>query len=298
MTSRSVDPVRVERYAHPQTFLDSASPFLAEREAEHNLILAIAATLLVDPARMGGDVYLAAIRRGSTVVAAAVMTPPFNIVVSCTDDDEALGALIRDLDRTDLPVPGVTAPVDVAQSFVDLWAPPRSVVPRKTMGGRIYRVIRVIPPIGVPGHARIATADDRSTLVDFVCAFLQEALRRTDEREALALVDDALRTGSRIFYLWDDHDPVSVAGVTGPTPNGIRIGPVYTPPAWRGHGFASAVTAAASQAQLDLGRRFVFLFTDLTNLTSNKIYQQIGYAPVIDIDQWTFESPETAPSSR
>jgi predicted GNAT family acetyltransferase len=80
-----------------------------------------------------------------------------------------------------------------------------------------------------------------------------------------------------------------MAGVTGPTPHGIRVGPVYTPPSDRGHGFASAVTAAASQAQLDQGRRFVFLFTDLTNPTSNKIYQAIGYEPVIDIDQWSLE---------
>ncbi len=298
MASRSVDPIRVERYAHAQAFLDSASPFLAEREAEHNLILGIAATLLVDPARMGRDVYLAATRRGSSIVAAAVMTPPFNIVVSCTDDDEALGVLTRDLDRVDLPVPGITAPVEVARSFIDLWVPTRDVVARKTMGERIYRVERVISPTGVPGHARIATADDRATLVDFVWAFLQEALGRTDDREALALVDGALRTGSRIFYLWDHDGPVSVAGVTGPTPNGIRIGPVYTPPALRRHGYASAVTAAASQAQLDLGRRFVFLFTDLANVTSNKIYQQIGYEPVIDIDQWTFEAPEPGRSSR
>ena len=80
-----------------------------------------------------------------------------------------------------------------------------------------------------------------------------------------------------------------MAGVTGPTPHGIRVGPVYTPPADRGHGFASAVTAAASQGPARRGRRFVFLFTDLSNPTSNKIYQAIGYEPVIDIDQWSFE---------
>jgi len=49
------------------------------------------------------------------------------------------------------------------------------------------------------------------------------------------------------------------------------------------------VTAAASQASLDAGRRFVFLFTDLANPTSNKIYQAIGYEPVIDIDQLAFD---------
>ena len=74
----------------------------------------------------------------------------------------------------------------------------------------------------------------------------------------------------------------------GATPNGIRIGPVYTPPDRRGHGYASALTAGASQDQLDRGRRFVFLFTDLANPTSNKIYQAIGYEPVCDVDAYLF----------
>jgi predicted GNAT family acetyltransferase len=74
----------------------------------------------------------------------------------------------------------------------------------------------------------------------------------------------------------------------GETPHGIRIGPVYTPPQMRGRGYASNLTAAASQDQLDAGRRFRFLFTDLANPTSNKIYRQIGDEPVCDVDQYGF----------
>jgi predicted GNAT family acetyltransferase len=43
-----------------------------------------------------------------------------------------------------------------------------------------------------------------------------------------------------------------------------------------------------SQAQLDAGRRFVFLFTDVANPTSNRIYQDVGYEPVIDFDRIDF----------
>jgi predicted GNAT family acetyltransferase len=64
---------------------------------------------------------------------------------------------------------------------------------------------------------------------------------------------------------------------------------VYTPPGLRGRGYASALVAAVSQAQLDAGRTFVFLFTDLANPTANHIYQAIGYERVRDIDAWLFE---------
>jgi len=75
---------------------------------------------------------------------------------------------------------------------------------------------------------------------------------------------------------------VSMASFGGVTPNGVRIGPVYTPPELRGRGYASALVAGTSQQLLDGGKRFCFLFTDLANPTSNGVYQRLGYRPVED----------------
>ena len=38
-----------------------------------------------------------------------------------------------------------------------------------------------------------------------------------------------------------------LTGFGSPTPNGVRIGPVYTPPEHRGRGYASALVAEVSQ---------------------------------------------------
>ena len=66
---------------------------------------------------------------------------------------------------------------------------------------------------------------------------------------------------------------------------------MYTPPEHRRRGYGSAVTAAASQRNLDAGRRFCFLYTDLANPTSNKIYMDLGYEPVCDSVEYAFERP-------
>jgi predicted GNAT family acetyltransferase len=145
-----------------------------------------------------------------------------------------------------------------------------------------------VAPTGVPGALRLATEADRGLLRAWVAAFLVEAFGRSDPEQAVVLVDRSFRAGTRTWYLWEDDGPVSVAAAGGPTPNGIRIGPVYTPPEHRRRGYASALTAATSQAELVKGRRFIFLFTDLSNPTSNMIYQAIGYEPVIDVDQIAF----------
>ena len=59
-----------------------------------------------------------------------------------------------------------------------------------------------------------------------------------------------------------------------------RIGPVFTPRSSRGHGYGSAVTAAAANLARLGGVDDVVLFADLANPTSNAIYQRIGFAAV------------------
>lgn len=289
--------VEVQRFDDAQAFLDEAGPYLAEREAEHNLIFGIASTIVIDPDRYLARVtpYLAAVRRDDDVVAAAVWTPPFKAVLSLTDDHEAITALVHDLAHMPTTLPGVTGPVDVSRRFADAWQARHPVTARVSMAERIYRVEHVVAPADVDGSMRTATSDDRALLIGWMSAFMAEVHGDRDAATTAAMVDSALQTGSRTFYLWEvEGRPVSTAGISGPTPNGIRLGPVFTPPEERGHGYASAVTAAASQLQLDAGKRFVFLFTDIANPTSNKIYQAVGYEPVTDVDQWTFEPVEAS----
>ena len=69
-----------------------------------------------------------------------------------------------------------------------------------------------------------------------------------------------------------------------------RIGPVYNPTDRRGHGYGSAVTAAAAAWALR-GADKVVLFIDLANPVSNVIYQRIGFRPVSDSARINFSVP-------
>jgi predicted GNAT family acetyltransferase len=159
------------------------------------------------------------------------------------------------------------------------------------MGQRVYELRSVRPVHGVAGRLRDATPGDRPLLVRWTAEFHAEALGESDHSRIEDSVDAAFvpsPEGRRLF-LWEvDGAPVSMAGVAGRTPRGIRVGVVYTPPALRSRGYASACVAAVSQAQLDAGREACFLFTDLANPTSNAIYQAIGYEPVADSEVYAF----------
>jgi uncharacterized protein len=280
--------MELRRFDQVDDFLEVAGPYLIQREAEHNLIFGITATLREAPEQYTGPPYLATVSDRDRVVAVALQTPPFRLGISEVDDPAAIPLIAADVLDRDLS--GVQGPVEVVRAFVE---------ERRALGGppahldateRIYRLTEVIPPRPVSGFARPPVAADRDVIADWVWAFQVEALGEDDRESAETSADRWMAGRVRRLTVWEDDGAiVSLVGVTGPTPNGIRVGPVYTPPESRGRGYASALTASVSQAQLDAGRTFVFLFTDLVNPTSNHIYQAIGYEPVSDIGVWLFE---------
>ena len=87
-------------------------------------------------------------------------------------------------------------------------------------------------------------------------------------RRALALVGACLTT--LLLVAPTAQATPAVAGVS-------RVAGVYTPPAWRGRGYAGAVTAAATRAAYAAGARHVCLFTDAANPTANGVYERLGY---------------------
>jgi predicted GNAT family acetyltransferase len=280
--------MELRRYTDVDAFLDAATPYLLEREAEHNLLFGVAATLRDDPSQYTGPAYLATVYHGDRVVAAALRTPPYSLVLSEAADPAAIRLLAQDTLEFDLP--RVQGPVDIVGAFVaerqSLGGPPGA----RVLGERIYRLRAVIPPRLVSGFMRLANPSDRGLVASWVYDFMSEALDEDDRPSAERSADRWVTGRGGSLYLWEDDGAVaSLAGVRGPTPHGIRVGPVYTPPDRRGRGYASALVAGASQAQLDSGRTFVFLFTNIENPTANRIYQSIGYEPVRDIDVYEFE---------
>lgn len=233
--------------------------------------------------------YFGVIRDGREVVGAALIAG-FVVILSNPVPDAALPLLVADVARSLPAVPGVGGEVRASRRFAELWTEATGAPHRLKMSERIFRLGRVIPPRPVDGAMRVARAEDRALLTEWLAAFALEALGPDQDTSRTAeFADRWIARDGRTMYLWElDGRLVSLVGASGETPNGIRIAPVYTPPELRRRGYASALTAAVSQAQLDHGKRYCFLFTDLANPTSNHIYQAIGYERVLDVSDIRF----------
>ena len=264
--------MQVERFYEMPAYAAAAEPFLLRREAENCFFLGQLMQL-----KDVADAVLLVVREGPEPVAVAIMTPPRHLMMTAASPP-AVRAIVDYLLAHHIKVPGVGAPKATAETFANQWREGMAVTPREHVRYMTFELTEVTPPPSTSGGMRRAVQRDVELLGGWVQAFREE-IGEGHLGGSRELAAERVRDGE--MWLWEDAgEPVAMAGAIGPTRNGIRIVLVYTAPQRRGRGYASNLVAALSQRQLDAGRKFCFLNTDVGNPTSNKIYRALGYRPV------------------
>lgn len=296
----------LKRFDDPADFDAFARDFMLAHEAENNLMVGLLAGIIMSGEFADEQPYMAAVVRteqagqDKQIVLAALRTPPHNLILSYPELPESefapvFDVLINDVHAVYDTLTGTTGIKLLVQRFAEQWTARTGQPHFQSMALRIYKLTEVIPPPhAVAGEMREYQPDDFDRIVDWQFCFQndcfgngsQELSRQYAERVMQASPD------SRSVFFWEvNGEPVAMAAYMGPTPNSFRIGAVYTPPEQRRKGYAGALVAEISQYVLNKNRAFSTLFTDLANPTSNHIYQEIGYVPVCDVDEYKFEVP-------
>jgi len=228
------------------------------------------------------------------VVAMAMRTSPFAMVLAPMSHDAAtlLGEAVG---RLDDDVPGLSGSREVVDYLLEGYRASGSPGSQRAAHVRrhdlMYELDKLTTPI-VEGHGRRAHHHEVESLAAMFTQFVDEVelspLSLADAREGVV---KAVNEGS--LFCWErDGEMVSFAGHAPVVHAGSsqvgRVGPVYTPPNFRRHGYASAITAMATQHLVNQGAR-VMLFTDASNPTSNAIYQVLGYRPIDELVDVRFE---------
>jgi hypothetical protein len=247
MSTLPVAGLRLQFCADPGEFLAAAGDHLAADPVVSTVVTTVAHRLLArqaDGIAQPGRNWWLVVRNASAVVGAGMRTAPFAPYPPflLPMPDEAAVALARALYERGKEVLGLNG----ALPAVDLCAAELT----RLGGGRVQA--------GRPRGASAHEAPDRA-----------EMLRR-------------LRAGRLWFWVNQAGERVHLTGASPPSFGVARVGPVYTPPAQRGRGWASKAVAEISRRIQAQGVR-VCLFTDQANPTSNKIYAALGYQPVADM---------------
>ena len=255
--------------ADTREFLDTAGDFLRADPARNTVTLTVTEDLRVTAAASAG-----------TLFGWFMHTPDFPVMLSRVNGPAA-ARLAGELAGAGRRVHGVNVGQEAADAFAAAWRDRTGDAVAVSRRMRLFRLGELIPPRPAPeGTARLAAETDRDLVARWFEAFAREVGNPPRQ-------DHSRATAGRLAYggitVWEAGGvPVSVAGQTRAVAGMVRLGPVYTPPELRGHGYAGAATAVVSQAALDAGLRDVVLYTDLANPTSNGLYQRLGYQPVED----------------
>ena len=267
-------------------FRSAAEPLYCRDPVRHTLELT-----LLSGGTFGEDSLLLTIWADELPVGAALQTPPYPLMCNGIPAD-AIDFVVATLVEHRPELTGVRGRRPTAVGFAEAW---QAITGRSVTidtEERLYRLGTLRVPEDVEGAERLASADDREVLVEWVGRFFGEAFSRVHNDGGKAFVDNADRVGNR-FVLWEaDGVPVSMAMLRAPAYGVSRVGPVFTPAHRRNHGYGSAVTAAAAQLAHRSGTRDVVLFADLANPVSNAIYQRIGFEAVADSVRIDFATVE------
>ena len=242
--------MEVETVTAVAELLEMAGPLLLADEPRHNLAFGILSVVRDHP-----DVYPElqgwVVRDGMRVVAVALRTPPMNLVLARPLDVRAVDALVAAIDDD---LPGVVGAVPEVDAFSTAWSAKRPVTVTTRFEQRIYAVRAVEAPRGVEGALRLAGPGDRELALAWMRAFSDEVLHEGEgdaDRFERSVDTRLLGLATRGIALWErEGEPVSLAGYSGPTPNGIRIGPRLHPagaprPRLRQRGHGTGVAAPA-----------------------------------------------------
>ena len=280
--------MRLHRYQDAVAFSADVLPLLLENEAQNCVTLGVLSRLMGAGTREGEPAPLLALLRADDgrVVGAGTRTEAHPLCLAPCPAFVA-DAFAERLAEAGESLSGVIGEVASAEAFANSWH--RSKPYSRRLGSRlgVYQLQHLRPPVPVGGTFRPATAADLATLTSYAAGFYRDI----GEPAPTGVMERTVSEGR--LFVWCDSDGriVSMAAWAGPTPNGARVNFVYTPPEFRGRGFASNCVAAVTRLLLESGRKFVFLFTDISNPTSNRIYRALGYEKLAEHQPTHFDPP-------
>lgn len=275
--------MRAVEYENVATLWRDTEAFLSRDAANNTQALSAIARLLARGAHHDERYFAVRDDADETVVGAAVRVDSKTLF--CSAMPEAAALLLGEfLNEHNVRLDGVVGECVVLDAFAKSFDHAHHV-----HGNMMLYQLMSGPNFGrAMGELRAVTMADVDLMVAWQRAFEIEVNMIRVPTPIEERVAASIKDGAPVFWI-DDGVPVAMAGARKLPASSARIGPVYTPPALRGRGYAQAIVAAAGTHVARDEPRTIFLFTAAENPASNKAYQRIGYVHIADHAHWIFD---------
>ena len=284
--------MKFNRYEDLGVFRDTVLDILLEDEAGNNLPISI---ITDSKSETSGKWLMSTITDDfDNIILIGLCALPYNIILSEPlwvhgSLESILGSvefLAHEMKRVKCNASGVFARTDLADRFAAAYFGNTDNKVKTTSVA--MRLDKLLPYTIVSGSYRPLAQSDLSYAPAWERAFCIDCNIPvyTPEESAARIT---ARIGTDRHYIWEDGEPVSQVVYGRDTPGGAVINWVYTPPEFRGNGYASALVAEVSELLLRRGKSFCCLFADADNPISRGVYSKLGYKEVCFFRQIQFD---------
>lgn len=273
----------VHKFKDVHEFLSQSKSILYKKEAEYNLLLGLAEFRAKNAQVEDKNIYL-------QIGDAYAMATDKNIIISAMSSSK-IKELVDYLNQHQIKVPGVVGPSIESETFAQVYGKLNNLNYRIAMDQKIYQLDQIIPARPTDGYLKVVNDEYLDIYSDWFLKFIEEALPNEPSTLEEGRKFMAHKIARQDLFVWFNAagKPVALNMTNRPTENGVAISFVYTPKEERGKGYASAVVAETSQRMFDSGKKFCMLYTDVTNPTSNGVYQKIGYKEIATSKNFIFQ---------
>lgn len=275
------------KYDNIESFGRDILNILLRNEACNNLMIS---WLLENRSIPNSDWLMATVSDNDHILLAALWSKPFNLMLYEDEhhrSDAAMDFLARNVRLGRYSLPGVLAEQTTAKRFAYSYLQSKALSIHNSMVA--MQLDRLIKCDRASGLCRALSERDM-----FYTPYWERAFSEDCKSHVFSITEcqERIRTrlGKNTHFIWQDGVPVSQAVFGRGTPSGAVINWVYTPPYYRGRGYATSVVAELSASLLGQGKRFCCLFADTQNHISQKIYRKLGYYDICVYDDIRFDT--------
>jgi predicted GNAT family acetyltransferase len=261
-----------------QTYKNEVIPYLEQDEIINNLALGLLLAVVDEQ-----PIVMATITKENDIVMALFQTHPKQIILSKAAEFslEEIQQLAGLLDDKLEEIPGFIGEKDLTNQLAKEMTNLRKRIPYIQMNQRLYRLDDIEKTPADNGKLKRMELVNLPLVKEWVYQFCIDINEPMSKEDAEVKAKDLIERGR--VYGWEvDGEIGSMANASRPTKTNITVNFVFTPLSERKKGYASSCVSAVTELMLNNGYKTTSLYTDLDNPTSNKIYMEIGYKPIVD----------------
>ncbi|KRF13497.1 GNAT family N-acetyltransferase [Paenibacillus sp. Soil787] len=272
--------IRLLKYDDLTVFKKDIISYLVQNEAENNLVLGVLQSL---SEKDEIPFFMATVLKDNELGLVLLQTKPNQIILSkpVSFTSKEIQVIGEKLINAIQVIPGFIGEKKLTIELAAYISNVKGIQANVLMEQIIYKLEKIKKEPHTNGKIRSVIENDHHIIKEWLYQFCNETNQPISLEEADKRAARMIDKGNLVA--WEvNGELVSMAASIRPTPNNITISYVYTPISERKMGYASDCVSAFTQILLDRGYKTTSLYTNLNNPTSNKIYIQIGYEPIMD----------------